>query len=137
MTKEELLMPRIQVINPYPGCQFKVGTILTKNEKINSGDWANIEGHGLIGMKISEMEPYPHLFKPLQWWEYRKPEDMPEYVKDAFNQIHKPTSWGVFNGGVMCVIRFGMCKASNLMPATESEYNEYINNNRGKQGEKA
>jgi hypothetical protein len=58
---------RIKVIADYPGNPESVGFIYQGDEWAES--W------------YKEMEQYPHLFQPLQWWQDRKPEEMPEYVK--------------------------------------------------------
>lgn len=76
MTSQELLKPRYKVIADYPNNEFKVGTILD----INSCKYEDDDNKGNILWKISD---FPHLFKKLQWWEYRKIEDMPDYIKDG------------------------------------------------------
>lgn len=35
---------------------------------------------------------YPYLFRLLEWWEFRKPDEMPEYIKDVDGRIRK-VSW--------------------------------------------
>lgn len=64
MTREELIAPRWkQVFSwPYMGENYKVG-------KIHQED-------GIV-------TKYPHLFQKLEWYEDRKPEDMPQYIKSS------------------------------------------------------
>jgi hypothetical protein len=71
MSIEDLLKPRYKVIADYPNTPFKVGEILQRKE----GDWLNDKGWSKL------YEPYPHLFKKLEWWEDRKLEYMPHFLK--------------------------------------------------------
>lgn len=130
MNKEELLRPRYKVIADYPKSIFKVGEILHVG---SMGDLLYCDTNG------PRMSQYPHLFKPLQWWEDRKPEDMPEYVKfkhypngendfsivkvDGVFVMHDFTSIGYFgikykNGGGNIYTSF--------TPASEQEYLDYL-----------
>ncbi len=70
MTKEELLKPRFKVVALYPTSPYKVGEIISPDAEGNA--WFN---SGLSGFP----EGYPDVFKPLKWWEERKPEDLPKY----------------------------------------------------------
>ena len=141
MKVEELLMPRIEVIADYPSSPYYVGEI-----KDRLGD--NVAAH---------FAKYPHLFRKLNWWEERKVEDMPEYVKVIANgcsfnagTILKANNWGVYpdegnnfgnEGDYYCLlitteessthdkgeeVKMNM---RNVLPATEQEYNDYINSN--------
>lgn len=62
MTAEELLKPRFVVIADYPLSTSPIGYIL----------------EDLTELKVKTYSNYPHLFKRLNWWEYRKIEDMPK-----------------------------------------------------------
>lgn len=71
LTKEELLKPRYLVTADYPCAILEVGQIINTYES------------AMTYVTESEkacLKDYPHLFQPLQWWEERKPEDMPEHV---------------------------------------------------------
>jgi hypothetical protein len=76
MTKEELLKPRWKIIAAIPFKEeedfWKVGEILDR-------DWG-WHGNDEDGFKY-HISDYPHLFKKLEWWEERKVEEMPEYLK--------------------------------------------------------
>jgi hypothetical protein len=80
--------------------------------------------------------PYPHLFRPLQWWEERTEDEMPEYVKLVLNGriefVHHVLGWEeqnfygqplykyinmVGHESTFCVI--------SLLPATLEEYEQY------------
>jgi hypothetical protein len=108
---EKLLLPRFKVIALWPSTDFKLGEIV--GVYLPLGDSA-----------IEFYEEYPHLFKKLEWWEERKPEELPEYVKTA-NTVKK----------VHCIVRgkiyFTKQKfrsANRYLPATKSDYDNYIQN---------
>lgn len=75
MNKEQLLKPRWKVIADFPDSDYKVGSIEDRDwcKYVNSED----ETDGIV-WKISD---FPHLFKELNWWEERKIEDLPNYIK--------------------------------------------------------
>lgn len=70
-TIDHLLTPRFEVIADYPGSTWKLGSI------INS-DFAYLN-HNDKGCPAQ----FPHLFKPLNWWEKRTEEEMPRYLKQS------------------------------------------------------
>ena len=76
MTNEELLQPRFKVIANFPDNTRNVGDIIyvenTKEKywKENFEKW---------------LFTFPHLFCKLEWWEDRKIEDLPKYLKDKFD----------------------------------------------------
>lgn len=81
MTQEQvdnLMKPRYKVIADYPRSCFNIGDILRV-----SGDCAGkgYTGSGVMPASVYKPELYPHLFRKLEWWEDRTPEEMPEYVK--------------------------------------------------------
>lgn len=72
MTPEQLLMPRYEVINNYPGSKTKIGEILI-NDKIASfglrdQEFYNycIENNYLI-CDMPFINEYPHLFRKINW----------------------------------------------------------------------
>jgi len=68
LTKEQLLVPRFEVMMPYPDSQFDVGEVLTAYDSM-----------------VEYYAKYPSIFRPLPWHEKRSVEDMPEYVKAIYN----------------------------------------------------
>lgn len=73
---EELLKPRYKVIADWPGGDYLPGDIFTMEP----------DEDGTMLDKIHFVfehtcKKYPHLFKPLQWYEDRPKEEMPQYVK--------------------------------------------------------
>lgn len=140
MTVEELLRPRYKVIADYPNSEFEVGTIInfpnkrdyyTGNDEWESEFVRDKNQGGQFKFCIKKIEPFPHLFKKLEWWEDRAIEDMPEYVRFK-ERVLKVSRWlsdieDVENGWCELVERGYDCHTSHLLPATESEYTNYIN----------
>jgi hypothetical protein len=116
-TVEELLKPRYKVIADYPESPFKIGRIY---------DY----GEALPGPGLSSFEPYPHLFRKLEWWEDRKPEEIPKYY-------NYPAKGGIYKtqflpqGGVVMLdfkpTETVSCRLEHCLPATEEQYLDYIN----------
>ena len=61
MTNEELLIPRFKVMLDYPNSNYKVGLVITT-------DFTDY---------------YPHIFKPMKWWEEREQKAMPMFLKNS------------------------------------------------------
>lgn len=112
---------RYEVIADYPKCTVSVGQILhaeTSDEKA----WC---------------DKYPHLFRLLKWWEHVPVDELPKYVKwqsDDKVRVAKIEKYSVEHDDTYVYAYIGNNKrADKLMlndndhPATESEYNEYLN----------
>ena len=108
MTVEELLKPRWKVIADYPKSQFKVGEIIESKTGF-----------------LYCFEDYPHLFQPLQWWEERKLEDMPEYVNynGGIYKVESPLT--IIDGYIYTEGAVIECQLKLSLPATISEYESY------------
>lgn len=132
MTKEELLKPRFKCISDFPGNEwFEVGEIyevgfngVIVKEEIRKWDKDNYI--------ITQPEKYPAIFLKLNWWEERKLEDMPKYVKwIKFNTVqlvhyyNTDTLRGVFAvwGNKDDLNR---TEINLLLPSNEEEYNQYL-----------
>lgn len=135
-TSIDLMAPRVIVENLWPGCEFEVGEILTLNK-----DGHYVGNNSFIWTLKEDVEPFPYLMRPLKWWEKREVSEMPEYVK-----INKDTR-GLYDletfgqylkaGTIIKVVRwFGTSPfvtksefilACYIDPATESEYQSYLN----------
>lgn len=90
-TIEHLLSPRFKVIADYPGSEFQLGIT------IEYGSYPEGEqGEKCLFVTLPELplkevwpnpsvfhefEKYPRIFFPLSWWEDRKMEEMPKYLK--------------------------------------------------------
>lgn len=123
----ELMRPRYKVIADYPGSKIKVGDIYQPpdNKEIKSF-W----------------NKYPHLFQPLPWYaerdkkevlavKYLKNNDGVYKVKEWLYEPH-PKFWVVAVWGIEKCLReewkdFYLHTRPSLLPATETEYLEYIN----------
>jgi len=88
----ELMKPRYKVIAPYPNSPFKAGQILIRDDSHENNYWTGEQCY-----TDRYPDQYPHLFKPLQWWEDRKPEEMPEYVRIE-EKVYKIREWENYFG---------------------------------------
>lgn len=120
MNREELLKDRYEVIAPYPGGIYKEGDL--------------VQPHPFYGFDTFPYpEKYPHLFKKIGWWEKRRIEDLPKYIKT------KKTPERVFKVGYFTsyvVMYYGddgkqkMDNTAIFLPATEAEYLDYLTQNK-------
>lgn len=124
MTNEELLKPRYIVINDYPNSIFDIGEILDEEYVGKSS--------------FNELKNFPHLFKPLEWWEERNIQDLPKYLKSKYEDgkfdFYKVEKYFYKYSD----LRFEwiddessetfkeLLKYSGCLPSTEEEYLEYI-----------
>jgi hypothetical protein len=122
MKIEELLQPRFKVIANFPDSTRNIGDIIyvdNKKEKYWSDNYEKW------------LSSFPHLFKKLEWYEDRKIEDLPEYLKDK-NEIYKvykyDLSYSMFSvkvyeksGYILTLFLY------NVSPSTKEEYE--ANNN--------
>lgn len=127
LTKEQLLIPRVMCVGGKEGepndtsGSWITGTICTLSDTINgTGEPCCVVPQ--YSMKF--FSRFPHLFRPMQWWEGRKPEDMPEYVWYKDKGVFKVDVWDfkyeeamIFNGDLISTVSIGL-----LTPATEQEY---------------
>lgn len=125
---EDLMIPRYKVIADYPGCFAIVGSVWDEDVIINY----------LLQNDERYINKYPHLFKELYWWEERKPEDMPMYVKSKSfdNEIILARVEWKFEDNTMYSANLDFTNQCwiepfkmhpDITPATEIEYNNYIN----------
>lgn len=151
MTKEELLIPRWEVIANYPGTYYEVGDIIS-DDGIRHAE--NQRGETVF---VSKWGDYPNIFKRLQWHDYISSELLPKYVKIIADDID--TRIRLFqDAGLFCEVNkwvkekrdngeeatlayingytpswrtneeeFGRLHICYLEPATEEEYLNYIN----------
>jgi hypothetical protein len=144
MSKEELLKRRFKIIADWPGSLFRIGDIF-ESVYGPSEVWESKRSGGKFLYNPSN---YPALFEPLEWWQDRKPEDMPEYVmfvKEYMGykkgSVYKYEPWGEEYGqrlkDQMIHFRTGNGEYdlhavpgyfNQLLPATESEYQSFKQN---------
>jgi len=116
MKTEDLLKPRYKVIADYPNCPFKVGNIYDE-DCFEPEVW-----------KSNLLSRYPHIFRLLQWWEDRLPEDLPLYVKDNYS-VYK-TEWRTTADGTIIDLHLDgqdVYEWSRYLPATEQQYLDFLN----------
>lgn len=136
MTPEQLLRPRYKVIADYPCRPHPIGSIIEWcGDPHETKTLFTLPGsqHNYPEFKFKE---YPNLFRKLEWWEERKPEDMPNYVRSI-----KQEYWhGINVDNVIAVKEWVLLlnipyiiqsdteeyHPSNFLPANESEYTASI-----------
>lgn len=124
MTVERLLQPRYKVIADYPNSDFEIGFILYSDK---NGFFYEYGDNGRWSVKP---EKYPHIFKKLEWYEERKVEDMPEYVKElSEDSIKHVAKWKIDSEKDAYYAENGsyFVSAFNTIPATEQEYLQFKN----------
>jgi hypothetical protein len=152
MTKEELLKPRYKVIADYPGRwkEFEIGGIITIDKLLNAELIGKLIYPSREKLKdsllynkpcwISENEMkiygegffklYPHLFKKLEWWEERKPEELPHYVIDKEIPTVKYKVYGWLQNNAMFQFsdsEMAITHTQFFVPATKEEYEQLLN----------
>ena len=139
MTAEELLIPRYVVIGEYPDSNFDIGDILTP-DRMNPTFFC--DDKKIPSALIEKPEKYPHLFRELNWWEYRKEEERPKYLKhnvilDSLKGLlyHKIDSWYVNSTNIYCFFNEGGHYAfgpwsdpKRILPISEEEYLKNVSN---------
>lgn len=87
MTEQSpLLQTRYKVMIPYPLMLFKVGDILTRIKRATNDVYCKngVQFEGLASnptIGLEEILKCPEIFRPMEWWEDLRPEEMPKYVK--------------------------------------------------------
>lgn len=129
MTKEELLKPRYEVIADYPdytGSKYihKKGDIIVFDDDNNVILWKEPGSDG-TQCDHGHFMNYPNIFGLLEWWEQRKPEEMPEYLIWTDNKtVTKPHR---FNGSYFFLSDddgFGY-HLGHTRPATKEDYDKF------------
>lgn len=129
LTKQQLLIPRVLCIggnegeSNYPGSPVKSGDILTLT--IYGFVYRAEYGPTLDRDKIAQ---YPHLFKPLPWWEKIDESELPDLVWQK-EDIYRVDKYDLKRGYVWLVPpEFGHSVPVELditTPADESDFQEY------------
>ncbi len=133
MTVEQLMQPRYKVIAEDTSQNFEIGDLLTPFKAVAGFENHWVTNHHLNNKRhimIYSPEKYPHLFRKLQWWEERDEKDMPEYVKDEYGVYKVMNNWYELNSDGCCsahTFRDNKFYAKDVHPATEQQYNDYIN----------
>lgn len=127
---EHLLVERYEVIADWPNSVFDVGSILSV-PKYNYDKHIVRTEDDRYGIDISTCDKYPHLFRRLHWSEKRELSEMPVFLKNTnTSRIYKILMWSIENSGIAFtpVDHIFMFRVQgHHLPATETEYNNYIN----------
>jgi hypothetical protein len=125
LTTEQLLKPRYKVIADWPpSCPYEIGQVVTIKE-----DVLTVEAQQRL-----YWDKYPHLFRKLEWWEDRSPDEIIQmgFVKDIGDgevfkvQAAHPTRTNQFlltNKPTPA----HYAHMEHFNPATLQEYTEYLN----------
>ena len=139
MKVKELIMPRFEVIAEYPNCEFKKGETLVRIKNATN-DWYHKEIYAsTAGILLSDLEKYPHLFKKLNWWENRKEEEMPKYLKHRMQVDSENWAYDKIEGWDMrclvgwldeeemkCCSLLSWSPEQGYFPAKKEDYENYI-----------
>lgn len=132
MIVEELLQPRYEIINNYPGNIHPIGTILYyDNNRVCF--YGNTNSGAVRFYDDTDMgfEEFPHLFKPLAWYEKREVSEMPEYVKKGNVVIKISIGKDISESGSAWMVEKSpdglrhRLQLNKCQPATQSEYEQY------------
>ncbi len=129
MTPQELLIPRVEVIANYPNSPFKVGQIIQYSPVGYAFPVDELTGiHNTI--PTVDIETCPAIFKPCKWWEKRKIEDMPEYIKGMESGKVIRCEWEtpavVHDADGDWTRRFEKKRLDYHTPATREDYEAYL-----------
>lgn len=133
MSIEELLRPRYKVVAIWPDMgdyKYFHGQIIEMQDFDSNGQW-------YIKTKKSTLydaffDSYSNLFKKLNWWEERKPEDMPEYVKGTLGGEFKVMEFAILDNEFKKYHKTGYryLTGTDTFPATKSDYETYLTTNK-------
>jgi len=127
---DELMKPRYELIFTPPLCDSKKGDIV-----YGLGDSYSTH-RSQVDVLCSA---YPEIYRPLSWWEHRKPEEMPEYVKETvladFGNtkkgkvcFYKIIEWDDITGNTDNIEEYVVLGLPYIeaIPTTEQEYLNYL-----------
>lgn len=127
----DLLKPRYKVIAYYPGSPFEIGEVL---ELSTLPPYTNGNGDKELNLYGNENDAVPEedvieahtVFRKLEWWEERKPEEMPEYVENRFTNVIDKVLVHFKDDVAICETLKHEFAYHRIIPSTESDYNNYI-----------
>lgn len=150
LSVDELLRPRYKVIADYFYNPYKIGDIITVLYDDRSVHLTTTSYRDEFGETVEQnnffnpkrLEDFPHLFKPLSWWEDRHYKDVEavKHIKNTkTNKVYEVEHYGAMFG-YMSGVRDNFTPkrtenwpdgsielAAYHVPITEAEYNAYIN----------
>lgn len=111
---QELMKPRFKLIADYPGNSQPIGNVTTE---IHTAEY---------------FRKFTANFQELKWWEERKPEEMPEFVKEG-DIVEMVEKWETRFSDIWMILsdQDAYRVTRNIMcfyePAAESEYLSCLN----------
>lgn len=137
------MKPRYKLIALWPYCDDTIGTIFTPypiERRVQiicpEGPKGTIIPSDKNRCASAFYDQFPHLFKRLEWWEERKPEEMPEYAKPNPNGILEKLRNQKLVYKAEWIFDFEECwhktgewaqiHASHLLPATAADHQAFI-----------
>jgi len=124
MTTEQLLQDRYLVIADFPlNDRYPIGKIITV---LTEGQAQNDNGHPVFWCEFSEFQ---HLFRPMKWHERRTDEDLKcvKYVHVCGGVVANVLFFTTNTCGYKTQEGATAVHKNSVLPATESEYLQYIN----------
>ena len=127
---------RYEVTAPMPHfTHLMAGDILVPKHHALCGDCWGKEDEEDVSKWVTFCPDYPHLFRSLEWWQLFPINELPKYIKDCKVGKHviRVDRWVVRYGDNAFIseanklIDYAMIP-NYFIPATEEEYNTYINN---------
>ena len=119
---KDLTPPRYLVIADYPNSHYEIGQIIELSVPKDASGWDMVT----LANNEEIMPKYPHLFRLLHWSECLTEETIPQYVKNIQSKkiyrvrnFHKTDMKAYDINGKFMNLKL-------YLPATLSEYNEYI-----------
>jgi len=82
---------------------------------------------------------FPHLFRPLKWWEHVPIDELPKYIKSSLTELVGQIEYelrfdGIYAKNTKSNIWHRLSEyAGSTIPATEAEYTEYLTKLNAKQ----
>lgn len=144
MQPEELMKPRYKVIADYFYSPYRVGDIIAVLDNDRSVHLTTTHYRDEFGETVDmanyfnpkRLLDYPHLFKPLRWFEERELSMLPEYLK-GLKSVKKVVKYEYHGGtlddskteypSVLFENETIWCPIWMYEPATLEEYNAHIN----------
>ena len=137
LTPEQLMIPRVMCIGTEEGTpndtsgNFFSGDILTLNvTRFGYKRWVSKLLKHTVLFDENNLEKFPHLFRPMPWWESRKLEEMPEYVK-VKNKVFKVIKYNLTFGEFLPEKAKYMKRLDGTLPATREEYDQFLKQKEG------
>ena len=109
------------------------GDILVPKHHALAGDCWGREDEEDVSKWITFCPDYPHLFRPLKWWEHVPVDELPKYLKRNRDGIVIGVKYEKSKNGIKVrnieypKFVYDFKEYTNIcVPATEQEYNDYL-----------